>query len=55
MNQNIFDGVNGQPKKARMNNMSWSKLMLMRTIKPRGLVSRFYFKTKIDLVHVKLK
>jgi hypothetical protein len=29
--------------------------MSMRKIKPRGLVSRFYFKTKIDLVDVNMK
>jgi hypothetical protein len=27
----------------------------MRKIKPRGLVSRFNFKTKIDLVHVNIQ
>ena len=55
MNPNKIDRVNGQPKKARTNKLSRSKLMSMRKIKPRGLESRFYFKTKIDLVNVNIQ
>ncbi len=55
MNPNKIDRVNGQHKKARKNKLSWSKLMSMRKIKPRGLVSRFYFITKIVKVHVNMK